>query len=88
MENSREDCEKTKQVQAPTLVNILTENNRIINECLLISNDLYKLLTTDNYLKEQNEINVDCIMQDVMTQNEKLSMLLKILKSINSNIND
>lgn len=79
--------EKISACKAPTLVEMLTVNRKLIDECLMISDELYKLITTDSY-KTNTEEQPECILQDAMLQGDKLNTLLGILKNIKTNIKD
>lgn len=80
------DRDAIKEVPPLTLEGVLQENNKLIYECLLSADRLYKELTTDSYLEDSTETEVYCIMGDVTKQNNNLMLLNKILQAINSNI--
>ncbi len=76
---------KAAPQQPPTLQSIMSENTKLLNECLDVSNVIYINLTSDNKIKnEEKEIN--CMMGQVMEQNKDLNNLLDILISIKSNM--
>lgn len=74
-----------KNIEALTLQNALSENAKLINDCLEVSNIIYSNLTGDNRVNEtQKEIN--CMIAQTTDQTEKLKNLLDILMSIKANM--
>ena len=70
----------------PTLTGLLRENNQLIRECLIESNQLYQVMTSDSYSNENKEVEPTCIMSDLVIQNENLKKLKSILVATNENV--
>ena len=78
-------ADNMKAIEALTLQNALSENTKLISDCLEVSNLIYSNLTGDNRVNEtQKEIN--CMIEQTTDQTEKLKNLLDILISIKTNM--
>lgn len=75
-----------KVSNTPTVERLLKQNNELIQYCLKGANRLYSVLTTDNYLKENDKATPSCIITDLMIQNDNLIKLNQIISLINENI--
>ena len=75
-----------KMETPPTLTGLLKDNNRLIHECLIESNQLYQLMTTDSFMNENKDAEPTCIMSDLVIQNENLKKLKSILVATNENV--
>ena len=76
----------SNEVKSPTVEGLMLDNNVLIQECIEKANRFYSVLTSDNYPTEKTEVQVTCILSDLMLQKENLKKLNEILKTINTNI--
>lgn len=76
-----------EQVQAktPTIVGIIKNNDEIISECIDYSSRISGVLTEGN-IPEINQTTPSCVMENLINQDEQLSILRDMLKKIYSNV--
>ena len=80
-----ENNEKVMACKAPSIEGTLSENRKIIRECLDVSNIILDQIANDNCMNDSDQ-QISCIVSDLLSQNQDLTILLNTLHKIKSHI--
>ena len=77
--------EKTENCKISTVENTLLENRKLINECVEVANFISVQLSNDGYPND-TEPQITCIIDDLLSQNQDLNLLLNIMLKIKNHL--
>lgn len=77
--------EKTENCKISTVESTLLENRKLINECVEVANFISVQLSNDGYPNDP-EPQITCIMDDLLSQNQDLNLLLNIMLKIKNHL--
>ena len=73
-------CCDLEEKTPTTVIETMKINSKIIEECKMQSDYLFRNITADNgVLEEKQKVEPNCMFSEVMRQHEQLKLLLKII---------
>ncbi len=77
--------ENVIECKNPSVESTVSGNRKLIKECLGVSNFIVTQIAADDCLKE-TEQSITCLISDLVSQNQDLTLLLNILLKIKSHL--